>query len=70
MNNTEQLVLKLIENDKDKDKFFAPEFTGLYDENEVSRYEITKACFSLVSKGILKRRDCSGLAFEFVNKEN
>lgn len=62
MNSTEQLVLKLIENDKDK--FFAPEFTGLYDEKKVSRYEITKACFNLVSKGILKRRDCSGLAFE------
>ena len=62
MTNTEQLVLDLIENSEDK--FFSPEFTGLYDEEKVSRREITKACFSLVSKGILQRRDCCGLAFE------
>lgn len=64
MNSTEQLVLKLIESDEDK--FFAPEFAGLYDEKKVSRHEITKACYSLVNKGVLKRRNCSGLAFELV----
>lgn len=64
MTDTEQLVLALIKNDEGK--FFSPDFNGLYNESKVSRYEITKACFSLISKGILKRRDRSGLAFELV----
>ena len=66
MDSTEQLVLKLIENEEDR--FFAPEFTGLYDEKKVNRQEITKACYSLVEKGILKRRNCIGLAFEFAKE--
>lgn len=64
MTKTEHLILNLIDNNEEK--FFSPEFIGLYDEQKNSRYEITKACYSLVNKGILKRRNCYSLAFERV----
>ena len=58
----EEKILQIIDNEEDH--FFSPDFDGLISHEEHSRAEITKACFSLVDKGILKRRDCIGLAFE------
>lgn len=58
----EEKILQYI--DSDKDHFFAPEWDGVFNREEYSYSDIMHACFSLVNKGVLKKRDCLGLAFE------
>lgn len=58
----EEKILKFIENDEEH--FFAPEWFSLIDNGKHSYKAVLTACYSLVEKGILKKRDCSALAFE------
>ena len=61
MNFYEEKVLRLI--DQDEQHFTSPEFCGLWGD-EYDFKKILCACHSLVKKGILKKRNCDGLAFE------
>lgn len=61
MNKYEKKVLKLI--DDDEQHFTSPEFSGLWGDDYDFK-QILSACYSLVAKGILKKRNCDGLAFE------
>lgn len=61
MSYYEEKVLQLI--DEDKEHFTSPEFCGLWGE-DYDYKEIVRACYSLVEKGVLQKRNCNGLAFE------
>lgn len=61
MKKYEEKVLKLI--DEDEQHFTSPEFCGLWGDDYDFK-KILSACYSLVNKGVLKKRNCDGLAFE------
>lgn len=61
MNFYEKKVLNLI--DQDDQHFTSPEFCGLWGDN-YDFGKILMVCHSLTSKGILKKRNCVGLAYE------
>ena len=63
MSYYEEKVLKII--DEDEQRFTSPEFSGLWGD-DYDYKKIANACYSLVEKGILKKRNCVGLAFERV----
>ena len=63
MSYYEEKVLKLI--DEDSDHFTSPEFVGLWGDDYDFK-KILRACYSLVEKGVLRKRDCDGIAFERV----
>ena len=60
-NYYEKKILTLI--DEDENGFTSPEFIGLWGDDYDFR-KILTACYSLVEKGILKKRNCNGIAFE------
>lgn len=63
MSYYEEKILSIIDNDEHH--FTSPEFDGLWGD-DYDYKKILTACYSLVEKGILKKRNCDGLAFERV----
>lgn len=63
MTKYEEKILQLI--DEDEQHFTSPDFSGLWGD-DYDYKKILTACCSLVEKGILKKRNCDGLAFERV----
>ena len=60
MEITEQKLLEILENEKEG--FIAPEWAGPFGEYDYK--SVVRACYSLVEKGVLRKRNCTGLAFE------
>lgn len=58
--------INTIKNYLKNNKFIAPEFQNV----GLSYMEILSTCEYLRSIGILRKRNCSGLAYEFIDKEN
>lgn len=59
---TEQELLKILDNEKAG--FIAPEWAGLFGEYDYK--SVIRVCYNLVAKGVLRKRNCIGLAFERV----
>lgn len=60
----EELILKVL--DEQRDGFICPNQTEFRD---CDTHELFQAIYSLINKGVLRKRNCAGLAYEY-NKEN
>lgn len=59
----EEKILKVL--DEQIDGFITPNQSEFYD---CDTHELFQAIYSLIDKGVLRKRDCEGLAYEY-NKE-
>lgn len=56
----EEMILKVL--DKQIDGFICPNQSEFYDYDA---HEIFQAIYNLINKGVLRKRKCEGLAFEY-----
>lgn len=54
------MILKVL--DKQIDGFICPNQSEFYDYDA---HEIFQAIYNLINKGVLRKRKCEGLAFEY-----